>query len=291
MGVIIAIVTALAWAGSGTLLKYLSSRIDAISINTMRLWVGSIILLTFVLLSGRGDKMVHSSSFPVLMIAVSGIVAIAAGDTVYIKSLSYMDVSRAYPISQCTFPVLTLFTAIFFFGESFAWFNIMGAALVLIGIYMVVRKNKGEATDKATGTGVMLSLLAAVLWAGGAVALKIGVTGVDSFVAAAIRISVAALALTGLMFGLKNRDWPKFTRQGARNLLLVVSTGILTYGVGAVGYVNAMQLIGVGKTVLLTAAAPLFLLPLSMLILKERPPIPALFGVIVSVAGICLVAL
>ncbi len=114
IGVIIALVTALAWAGSGTLLKYLSSRIDAISINTMRLWVGSIILLVFVLLSGRYDIMVQTDSLPIFMVGISGIVAIAVGDTIYIKSLFYMDVSRAYPVSQCTFSVLTLFAASLF---------------------------------------------------------------------------------------------------------------------------------------------------------------------------------
>jgi drug/metabolite transporter (DMT)-like permease len=52
-----------------------------------------------------------------------------------------------------------------------------------------------------------------------------------------------------------------------------------------------MHLIGAGKTVLLSASAPVFLLPLSVLILKERLSLLALVGVFVAVAGICLVAL
>jgi drug/metabolite transporter (DMT)-like permease len=291
LGVIIALVTSLAWAGSSTILKYLSSRIDAISVNTMRLWVGSVVLLALVFLSGRSADILQTHFWPILIVAVSGILSNAAGDTIYIKSLSYLDVSRSYPISQSTFPVLTLVVAIFILNESFTWFNILGAAFVLVGIFMIVRNNKTNITPKATGKGVALSLLAAVLWAGGAAALKIGLTEIDPFLAAAIRDIASALILTGLVFGRKSPDRLKLTSYSSRNLLLVACAGLLTYGIGAVGYVTAIQLIGAGKTVFLSASAPVFLLPMSMLFLKERLSPLALAGVFVSVAGICLIAL
>ena len=48
---------------------------------------------------------------------------------------------------------------------------------------------------------------------------------------------------------------------------------------------------GAGKTTLLSASAPIFLLPMSVLILKERLSLRALAGVCIAVAGICLVAI
>ena len=44
-----------------------------------------------------------------------------------------------------------------------------------------------------------------------------------------------------------------------------------------------------GENVLLTASAPLFTLPLSILILKEKPTRFAIRGIIISVLGVCLV--
>ncbi len=291
IGVVVSLVAALAWAGSSTILKYLSSKVDAISLNATRLWVGSIILLSFVFLSGRAGNLFQTDSLAIVAVAVSGIVAIAIGDTVFIKSLSFLDVSHAYPIAQCMFPVLVLLTAILFLDESFTWVNILGGALVLLGISLITRTGKSMATDRIRGRGVALALVAAVLWAGGSIALKLGVTEMDSFVAAAIRIPTATVILTGLVF--RQRRWHRlqFPKYSTRTVLLLVSTGILTYGVAAVCYVLAIQLLGVGKAVLLTAAAPLFLLPLSVFILKEQPNLPALVGVLLSVAGICLVAL
>ncbi|MFH1651708.1 MAG: DMT family transporter [Chloroflexota bacterium] len=291
IGVIIALITALAWAGSSTLLKYLSARVDTISLNTTRLWVGSVILLVFVFLSGRSFDLSRADVLPILMVAVSGIVAIAAGDTIYIKSLSFMDVSRAFPLAQCTFPMLALFTAIFFLGESFTWFNILGASLVVLSIYLLTRTDRRVVANKNIGRGTALALIAALLWASGAVALKLGITNMDNFVAAAIRISVATTAVTVLALSQRSRGSLQFIRYGARSTMLAMGAGILTYGVAAAGYVTAMQLIGVGKTVLLTASAPLFLLPFSVFILKERLSLRAIVGVFVSVAGMCLVAL
>jgi len=291
-GVIIALVASLAWAGSSILVKYLSSKIDAISINTMRLWVGSILLIALVFITGRSGLLFQTPFISILMVIASGILSNAIGDTVYIQSLSYLDVSIAYPISQSAFPLLTLIVAILFLNESFTGFNILGAIFVIAGIIMIVRNNsKAGTTKQVTRKGVLLSLIAAILWTAGSVTLKIGLTKVDTFLAAAIRVTASALILTTIAFGRKSPDQLKLNTYGARNLLFVAAAGILTYAIGAIGYVTAIHLIGAGKSVLLSASAPIFLLPFSVLILKEHPTRLALVGVFVSVIGICLVAL
>ena len=291
LGVFIALGASLAWAGSSILLKYLSTRIDAIAVNTLRLWVGMAALILLVLVSGRAGDIVHTPLLPVLLVVASGILSNAIGDTIYIRSLSYLDVSIAYPISQSAFPVLTLIAAFLFLSESFTWLNILGAALVIAGIFMIVRNNKKAAASKNTVKGVVMTLAAAILWAAGSITLKIGLEKVDTFLAAAIRVTMAAMVLTVVAFGRKPEERPKLRSYGTRNLTIAAGAGLLTYGIGAIGYVTAIHLIGAGKTTLLTASAPVFLLPMSVLILKERLSPVALAGVVVAIAGICLVAL
>jgi drug/metabolite transporter, DME family len=295
IGAGIALITALAWAGSSALLKFLTAQIDTVSLNTLRLWIGSIILLAFVFLSGRSDAFIHTPLKPLLFVGASGLIAIAVGDTLYIKSLTFIDVSRAFPIGQCTFPVLTMIVAIFLLDESFSWFNTLGGALVLMGLYMVAILGKRTATSSASAKddirGVLLALAAALAWTAGAIALKLGVPEIDAFIAAAIRISVSAIALTGL--GLfRKRSWAfLFRKDGRRNIIMASTTGVLTYGIAAVGYIVAMQLIGAGKTVLITAAAPIFILPISILYLRETPTLHAIIGVAVCVSGVVLVSM
>lgn len=289
-GIFFSLAAALAWSASSIILKYLSSRVNAVSLSTARVWIGSLILIGFVFASGRAGSFSQAGPVSTILVVASGVVAIAGGDTIYIRSLSFLDVSRAYPIAQCTFPVLVLAAAILFLDEPFAWFNIAGAALVVLGIYAMAAGGQRLAGRKLTGRGVALAVIAAVLWAGGSVALKLGAKEMDSFVAAAIRVPAAAVVLTGLAVSQRSPLPPRFAEHGGRNSVLVLCTGILTYGVAAVCYVRAIQLIGAGKTVLLTAASPLFLLPLSVLFLRERPTPRALAGLLISVAGVVLVA-
>jgi len=293
-GVGVALITALAWACSSIILKHLTAKIDVFYLNTLRLWVGSVILLAFVFFTGRGDALLDTPPRQLLLVISSGLVAIALGDTLYIKSLSLIDVSRAFPIAQCTFPVLTLFVAIFLLAEPFSWYNMFGGFLVLAGLYLIAVRGKGGAASpvstRTDARGVLFALTAAAAWTAGTISLKLGVTGMDPFVAAAVRIPVAALALTGMMLG-RNRATP--WTPGAYSLrytAMAAFTGILTYGIAAVGYVTAMQLIGAGKTVLITAVAPIFVWPLSILVLRERPTLYALAGLVTCVSGVILVS-
>lgn len=88
--------------------------------------------------------------------------------------------------------MLALFAAILFLDESFAWFNILGAALVLLGIYLMAQTGGRGSIDKFTAKGAALALIAAVLWAGGAIALKLGVVGMDSSIPVGLYNSIKA---------------------------------------------------------------------------------------------------
>jgi transporter family protein len=232
---------------------------------------------------------------PLAYIIGSGIIAIAIGDTVYIRSLSFLDVSRAYPIAQSTFPILTMIVAVLFLGEPFTWFTGVGAFLVVLGVYLIATSGRlspiPAEKGKISWKGVALALTAAVAWTMGAVCLKLGVTDMDAFVAAAIRIPVSAVILTLFSLSQNRKRTFRLRHYGLRNMLLAAGTGILTYGVASVCYVTAMQLIGAGKTVLLTAVAPLFILPSSIFILKEKPTRCAIAGTLICVAGVCLVSI
>ena len=291
LGILIILLTALAWAISSALLKYLSSRINAISVNTLRLWIGAAALIILALATGRLFTLSQAPTASILLVLASGILSNAAGDTIYIKSLSYLDVSIAYPISQSAFPLFTVVAAIFLLNEPFTLLNMLGSALIIIGILMLVRNNGAVSISKAGKKGVGLALLAAVLWAAGSISLKLGLAHVDTFAAATIRISLSALVLT--TFALSRPTPARLTLklQGKKNLILIGITGILTYFLAAIGYVTAIQLLGAGKTVLLSASAPLFLLPFSVFILKERISPTGFIGLLFAVAGICLVAL
>ncbi len=293
-GSILALTAALSWAVSSTILKFLTARIDTILLNTVRLCVTSLLLLAFILLSGRGDELANTPFRSLAFLMASGIVALAVGDTVYIKSLSYLNVSQAFPIAQCANPVVTMTLAILLLGERVTWVTGLGTLFVLAGIYLITRKplaSRLKTTDVISVKGIMLALTAGVGWAIAAVTIKLGAVNQDPIVAAAIRISTAAVVLLVFNLSRKQNAATQLKSFSSRSLLLTIASGIIDYGVGIVVFIVAIQLIGAGKTVVLVATSPLLLLPFSILILKEKVTRLTLAGIVSGIAGIVLVSL
>jgi len=294
IGALCALGVALTWAGGSIILKFLTVKIDALSLSTLRLWFISLCLLAFIPLSGRSAEFMHTPLQSVVYVAISGVFAFAIGDAIYIKSLSFLDVSQAYPTAICSQPVFTMFLAVLLLKESFTWLTGVGAFLVLLGVYLITTGKKSEA-DSASGgisrKGVILAITAAVLWAIAASTLKMGVIGLDPFVAVAIRMPSGAIVLSLFTLTQKRRGTLQFQRYGSRSVALAATEGLLSLGIGGVLFVLGTQLIGVGRTVLLSSVSPLFLLPFSVLFLKEKLTGYALVGILICVAGIYLVAI
>jgi len=294
VGIGIALFTALGWAVNSVIVKYISGKMDSFSINMLQLWSGSIILVAIVFLSGRGHDYIHTPVQSLIFLAIAGLLGMAVGNTVYVKSLSFIDVSRAFAIAMCAFPMLATVVAILLLAEPFTWVNVVGAILVVVGLYLMVVLGRRRTATAVAGSnslkGVALAFLAAVLWMMGTIALRLGATEIDAFIAAAIRVPIAAMALTGLRFSQKRREALQFEKYGLRTVGLLVAAGVLQYGVAAIGYVVAIQMLGAGRAVLITAVAPIFVLPFSIFLLKEKPTIWAIGGVVLSVLGVILVS-
>jgi len=296
LGAGVALLTSLAWAISSIILKFLTDSIDTLTINTFRMWVGALLLAAILWVTGK-QTMLHAIGPQAMSyVILSGILAMAIGDTLYIKCLALLDASMAFPISQCAFVVLASLAAILLLNEPFTWVTMAGGLLVVYGIYLIVsveEKVSGPNTppNRADKKGVAIALLSAVIWTASTVALKAGAEGIDPILVAAIRISVSAVVLSIVALPQRRKRFTVIKAQGLRGISLIAAAGVSTYGVAAVGYVSALQMIGAGKTVLLTTSAPLFALPFSIVILRERPTRSTIWGILVSVAGVCLVVL
>ncbi|MBA7621665.1 hypothetical protein ES703_29031 [subsurface metagenome] len=295
IGSICALTCALLWAGSSTILKSLTTRIDALSLNTLRLCVASLLLLALIPLSGRGTEFIHTPLMPLVYLIISGVIALAIGDTMFIKSLSYLNVSQAFPIAQCAYPIFTMFFSVSLLGESFTWVTGLGTFFVLLGIYLITSTRKASGINSASGRisrkGIVLALIAGTAWAIAAVTLKLGALDMNPLVAAAIRLPSATIVLLPFALSQRKRGALQLRKYGSRNLALALTSGLIDYGLGMVFFIIAIQLIGAGKTVVLAATSPLFLLPFSVFILKEKLIRLTLIGIFIGITGICLVAL
>jgi len=117
LGVFIALGASLAWAGSSILLKYLSSRIDAIAVNTMRLWVGMIALIALVFADRPGGRYpAHAAAADITGGGFRGFCPMPLGIR-FISGASLIWTCRFHiRFHNLRFPVLTLIAAFFSFS-------------------------------------------------------------------------------------------------------------------------------------------------------------------------------
>jgi len=97
--------------------------------------------------------------------------------------------------------------------------------------------------------------------------------------------------MTLVLFVIANlrRSAAKVWNHGLRSLTILALAGILGIGLGGLLFMIGVKNAGAAKTAILSATAPLFGVPLSMLILRERITLKIVLGTILCVVGIWFV--
>jgi len=180
------------WALSSILLKTQTNKLDALRINAIRGIFASLFLVAIVPVFGKTEQFNHISLSSVIYLWSSVIIGIVMGDTLYIKGMTIIGVSRALPIS-IIYPVFVLPFSIIIAGDRPSALVIVGMFVIVLGLYFITSSQQG--TDKSLGItrkqywwGVFLVLAAALLWAIGTTVLDFAMKALDTFIAGAIRM-------------------------------------------------------------------------------------------------------
>lgn len=134
----------------------------------------------------------------------------------------------------------------------------------------------------------LLPLLAAFCWALGASIYKRSLSNVSPIILNLFRSSSAASFIFLILFPLHSLN--NLCKLSLALAGLICFTSLLTWGLGDTLYFLGLKMIGVGKTVPMTYSYPLFVLPISILILGEPLTMQVVIGTICVVAGIWLMA-
>jgi drug/metabolite transporter (DMT)-like permease len=293
IGEISALACAVLWAFSSILLKSMAGKFDSMVLNFLRCLAASIALWGIIPFSPGIQALWEAPWNSMLYLILSAIIGIAVGDTIYFRGLKLINISIAFPIAQATLPLFTIVAAVLFLGETITWPMLLGTALVLVGIYLIAApvKRKGlsaaiPAAEKK-GMGIFLILIASLLWTVSVSLLKVGLQGVNLILANGIRMPIVCLSL--IFFILFQKTNPQSTKLQIRNVAIAASTGIISYAAGGILFLQGVFYAGAAKTTVLTTAAPLFGLPLSIVFLKERVTREIVVGTILVVLGIALI--
>ncbi|MGD8625451.1 MAG: DMT family transporter [Anaerolineae bacterium] len=290
-GELVALLSALLWSVASVLLTVGARRLHVLPLNMIRCAVSTAFFWALLPFYGglAAIAAVPATAWLWLVVSVLGLLVI--GDTLYFRSMDLAGVSWAMPVASIN-PLWAVLLATFFLDEPLTWSLLLGALLVVAGVTLL-SKPTGQASGgraiepAARRKGLLLALLTSVLWGVGQVALKPATAGMHSVVANSIRQPLGLLMLLGL--NLAGGRWRDLARLDRKSWAVILLASLVGTGLGTLFFVMAIQMVGAGRTAVLTSTTPLMAIPFSLLWLQERPTRWTLGGTLLTTAGIVLV--
>ena len=241
------------------------------------------------LLLPTGLSEVDTASLTAL--ALSGLVGICFGDTLYFLTLVRLGPRRTLLVGALI-PVVTALIAVLVLGERVPLLAWLGMGLTITGVTWVLWQRSGDSSDRKDvelrRSGLFFGLLFVMANALGIIATKVGVAELPALEATLIR---QAWAIAGLTFwGLMVRDllgWVKPLRD-RRLLKPLLLASVIGAFLGTWLSIVALKYTYVAVAATLNSTSPLFILPLAALMMGERIRGREVLGAATAVGGVGL---
>ena len=314
-GELIAIFAVLTFVISNVLFRKTERHASPVFINFFRTAIGT---LTFILIAVILGIFTYIFLLPWnlwIITFLSFLFGQVIGDTAYFKAQKELGTTLALAISM-TFPMFTVILSLIFLNRAFEPKIILAIALIGAGI-IVIGKSKVNAENNnsldseihsqklsphTSFVPIVYALIASLGWAIGLVIIdyvtnqidQILVTnGISSIISNVIRFPFALLILLLMVwrenrFGDDNQIIYSF-RKPSKTWFILLIASIIGTSLGAYLYTEAAHTAGAILMSLLASASPLFSLPLTYWLNKERITKYGFLGVLATILGVVVV--
>lgn len=292
VGEISALVAALLWASGSFLFTSAALRIGSIQLNIDRMALASVFIFITMLITGISFNI---SMYQIGFLAMSGFVGLIIGDSFLFSAFKSMGPRISLLIYSIN-PAIASILAYILFDEVLPWISIFGIVAALSGIAIVVtEKPKGELSQfKVSGKAIFAAFMSAVGQAGGLILAKYAFNSGDihSFTATFYRISTSVLLMLPMAYLLKKYKNPFKLYNSDRKSLKMIGIGSIIgpyLGITLSFVAITSTKLGIASTLLSTV--PIMILPMSIIVYKEKLSYRSILGAVVAFAGITLLFL
>lgn len=293
IGELAALGAAVSWTISALFYRKALEGAKPISANIIRLAVTGGLLLLVVAIVGRLGVLTGISMELFVLAAVSGIIGLGIGDTLYLVSLKSIGVSRAVPLT-CIYPLFSLLWAVLVFGEQITVTVALGAIVIVLGVLFLSRSPQTNAREgRKALLGVVIAVATALLWSVSISLMNLAVREAPDLDNAFIISTVRVAAIGGLMLAVspivdRRLD---FLRVGRKTAAASIIGGVFALGLGWFLLSYSFTLTSQAISVPISSTTPLFSTLAAVLLLREKATVRNSLGSIMIVLGIFLLFL
>lgn len=290
LGELAALLVAICWSFSSLSFEAAGKRIGSLQVNFIRLVLAFIFLTLF---NGIFRHQFWPQSFSAhawFWLSLSGLVGFVFGD--YFLFNAYVIVgARVSMLVMSLVPLITAVIGWLFLGEVMNLREILAMLVTICGVAIVIvgrNTENGKLKFSQPATGILYALGGAIGQAVGLVLSKYGMSDYNAFGATQIRVITGMVGFAVIFLILKrfpllakvvhNRDAMKYTTIGAFiGPFLGVSLSL---------YAVQRTITGIASTIM--AIVPVLIIPLEVLIKKEKITFREVAGAIIAVGGVAL---
>jgi drug/metabolite transporter (DMT)-like permease len=289
IGMYSALLSAASWALGAILFNKIGENVSPFGMTFAKGVIGC--LLLGIVYYVEGISML--SNHVLIILFISGVIGISIGDTLFFASLRNLG-PKTQVILFMSGQIITSILGIIIFMEYPTPVQYFGMALILIGVSSVLwtKINSSSSSVSTNIKGLIYGILSMILFSTSLVLVKSAMSDISTIGATFYRILFGTIGI--MVFGMfRNniKDWiAPFKGDMHMISLLIISVIIVIFGGFWLSLV-AIKYANIGVASALNATEPLFVLPLSYFIMKEKIEKIEVFGAICSVAGICLLIL
>ncbi len=293
IGEIAALTTAFCWSFSAILFEYSGKKVGSLSVNYIRLVTGFIFISLFTLFTRGMFLPLDANAKNWIFLSISGFIGFFVGDLFLFQA--YVELgSRVSMLIMSASPPLTALLGYLIFGEKLSLVSILGMAITISGISIVIlSKNAKEKKVKVnySAKGLIYAALGSLGQAVGLIFSKIGMDGYNVFAATQIRIITGFFSFTILIIYLKKWNDIKLALKDRKALSSITLGSIFGPFVGVSLSLLSLQYLSAGITSTITSIVPVTIIPLSILVFKEKVKPKEMLGALVTVLGVAVLFL
>lgn len=306
IGELAALATACCWCGSALGFEAAGKRIGSLAVNLIRLFLGLGFLAIACQLTRGLVWPSDASAHAWIWLSISGLAGLTFGDMCLFRALIVLG-ARLSVLIMSLVPPMTAGLGWLVLGETLSALDLLGMTLTLLGVTSVVTERRAstgdEPTDQVAGAaqtaagqrrlywGVCLAVGGALGQAGGLVLSKYGMGEYNAMAATQIRIIAGALGFAVLFtfIGWWPRVWA--ARKSPAGLAFTGVGAIFGPVLGVTLSLYAVQHTQTGIASSIMSTTPLLIIPLSVLIHKERVSVRSVVGTAIALVGVAILFL